>query len=389
MWESLKKHSCAGKTVLVRADFNIPLEGIGAMHNDFRISKAAPTVAYLLSQGARVVLMTHLGEPQGPDPKLSTKHLIPIIKRVCNVDVVHEARFDAGAIQAHSKDLNDKRVVLFENLRFHPGEVANDMSFARLLASGADMYVNDAFGAAHRAHASVSAITKFLPSYAGLLMEKEVEALSHVFDEHARPVTFVVGGGKATTKAAFLKNISDKADVVAVGGVLGNIFLASKGIFIGASVTDVESVSLVKDLTFRDGQLVLPLDAIVSEDPVMPRAVREVLMGEVKDNEYILDVGKKTLAVIGELVARSKTVVWNGPLGRYEVAEFAKGTRLLAQMLAQSKAKVIIGGGDLTSALYPFIEQKCFYHVSTGGGAMLEFLSAGRLPALEALGYYS
>lgn len=387
MWRLLRDFECSGKTVIVRVDFNIPLEGTGAVHNDFRIVAAAPTIKYLLSRGARVIIMTHLGEPNKIDPALSTKRLIPYIEKAIGVDVFHNASFDVNDVRKHSALLDSKKILLLENIRFHPGEISNDDEFARILASFADAYVNDAFGVVHRVHASVCAITKFLPSYAGLLMEHEVAVLGDIFMQRARPLTFVVGGGKVFTKAMFLKHIAREADYIIVGGVLGNMLLKLKGMNIGKSSIDGKSVALVDKIHFGDN-LFVPCDVVVSKKQDIPDHVRVVAASDVADDEYILDVGEKTLSNMQEIIMRSKTVVWNGPFGLYEIAEFAKGTYIFADMLTHTKARVIIGGGDLTAALAPWIETKSFYHVSTGGGAMLEFLSQTPLPGLKALGYY-
>lgn len=387
MWQSVRNASVAGAIVLVRVDFNVPLQGMGAKYNDFRIRASMPTLKYLLKGGARVILATHVGEPSRPDSKSSTKQLVPLIEKACNIEVLHEKSFDSPAIKSRAATLDRKHILLLENMRFHPGEAANDEAFAQSLASCADLYVNDAFGAAHRSHASLVAITTFLPSYAGLLLEREVSVLDSIFSSsEMRPLLCIVGGGKATTKSAFLKTISMRADFIVVGGVLAHSFLASQGVALGKSTVDSASTEFVKSLRFKPGALYIPRDAIVSAMKEKPEHARAAAMSDIKDDEFIMDIGPRSLEDLRSLIAQSRTIVWNGPFGHYEVPEFAKGTFAIADMLEGKQS--IIGGGDLTAALGPWIARNAFYHASTGGGAMLEFLGGRRLPGLVALGYY-
>ena len=385
----IDKKQIENKSVFLRVDFNVPLTKNENLLSDYRIEAALPTIQYLIKQKAKIILATHLGNPGGFDESLSTDKLLPVLKNLAGVKISKASDFNFSELKKLTSRLQGGNILLLENLRFHKGEVDNDAGFAKSLSELAEIYVNDAFGVVHRAHASIVSLPKFLPSYAGLLMAKEIKILSEVFESKARPLTFVVGGGKATTKDKFLKKIVKEADFILIGGVLANVFLKSKGYIIGRSKADEESIRFVSGLKFRPGQLVLPDDFITGD--ILDESARTRIVDRfgIKDKEYFLDIGPESLKKFAAVIEKSKIVVWNGPLGYYEMSKFAQGTLTLGKILASSKAKKIIGGGDLIAALSEFVKGKKFDHVSTGGGAMLEFLAGERLPGLEALGYYN
>lgn len=385
----IDKKQVENKSVFLRVDFNVPLTKNNDLLSDYRIEAALPTIQYLIKQKAKIVLATHLGNPEGFDESLSTDKLLAALKNLVGVKISKASDFNFSELKKLTSRLQGGDILLLENLRFHKGEVGNDADFAKSLSELAEIYVNDAFGVIHRAHASIVSLPKFLPSYAGFLMDKEVKILGEVFESKVRPLTFVVGGGKATTKDKFLKKIVKEADFILIGGVLANVFLKSKGYIIGRSKADEKSIKFVSGLKFKPGQLVLPDDFITGDIIDESARTRVVDRLGIKDREYFLDIGPESLKKFAAVIEKSKIVIWSGPLGYYEVSKFAQGTLTLGKILAFSKAQKIIGGGDLIAALSEFVKGKKFDHVSTGGGAMLEFLAGERLPGLEALGYYN
>lgn len=385
----ISEQACSQKTVFLRVDFNIAFEPNNRPKDDFRIAAASSTVDFLLKYKARLLIATHLGEPTAYEDTLSTKRLLPLLKDLIPAPVVHASHFDFPKLNQSLQQLKEGEALLLENLRFHQGEVSNDEKFAQALASLAQVYVNDAFGTVHRAHASIVGVPKFLPSYAGFLLQREVEALSTVFHEPRRPLVFIVGGGKPTTKAKFLAKIAKAADYILVGGVLANIFLKAQGQRIGRSVADEESIALVQNLPFKPDQLVLPEDFVVADELQKNASTRIVDTAQIEEDEFFVDIGPKSLQKFARVIAEAQTIVWNGPLGYYEIPKFAQGTYAVGELVASSHATKVIGGGDLTAALRELIAEGKFDHVSTGGGAMIQFLSGERLPGLEALGYYN
>lgn len=380
-----------GRTVLLRVDFNVPLRDDGTVRDDARMRAALPTIRGLLDAGARVVVVTHLGRPKGrPVQGLSTQslaaHLSQLLKRPVSwaPDCVGpEAEKAIGATPFGG-------VVLLENLRFHPEEEANDPDFAGRLASLADIYVNDAFGTAHRAHASTEGVTHHLPAFAGLLMQRELEALGGILDNPRRPLVAVLGGSKLSTKLGVIENLLPKVQDLLLGGGMAATFLAAQGTRIGASLVEPDFVDSARQILARatgvGARVHLPVDAVVASSPdAGPEASRDIAVGEVGPDEMILDVGPRTLDSWCPLVAAAGTVVWNGPLGVYENPAFASGTRRLAEAIANSSSVSVTGGGDLQAALHQMGLVDRFTHVSTGGGAALEFLEGKTLPGVAAL----
>lgn len=373
-----------GKKVLVRVDFNVPLgdDGVVDENEAWRIAAALPTIKFLLEKEAKVILMSHLGRPEGR--VVEEMRLGPVQDRLSEMldlsvakapDSIGEAAEEAVA------GMQEGEIVLLENLRFHAEEEANDTEFARKLAALGDIYVNEAFSASHRAHASVEAVTRFLPSYAGLGLEKEVKALGKVIADPARPATIIMGGLKAETKLPVINFLLGKFDHVLIGGVIANFLLEAKGVDIGKSVKDDLDASEAKKIDLGDPKIHIPAD-VVTDNPER----REVdLAAEEVGPWRILDIGEKTLEDYKAIIRNSATVVWNGSVGLFEEEAYARGTREIARAMAESSAETIIGGGDTILALTDLGYIDDMKHVSAGGGAMLEFLSGKELPGIEAL----
>lgn len=382
-FSTIQRCNVARKRVLLRVDFNVP-SGSYASECDFRIRAAFPTIRYLLGRKATVVLATHWGRPKKKDKHLSVTRLLPRVRRI----VGREIRFfnDVFAKKTRAGILGMQGGVgMLENLRFWPQEEKGGEGFAKALASLADVYIDDAFGAIHRPHASISVVPKYLPSAAGFLVQQEIAAFAKVFKRPKRPLVFIMGGAKAGDKLGLLKRLSSEADHVMLGGALANTFLRAKGVRVGGSLYDASAVKRVRALKFRPSQLLLPEDVVVRTPS---GEARHVVVGEIGPKEAILDIGPFTNHHFHTAVRNAGTVVWNGPVGLFEEKPFDKGTRLLAQAVARSGAFSIIGGGDLISALDAMGLLSKIDHVSTGGGAMLEFLAGDRLPGLAALGFY-
>ncbi|HVB97307.1 MAG TPA: phosphoglycerate kinase [Chloroflexota bacterium] len=376
-----------GRRVFVRVDFNVPIDQNGHILDDRRIREALPTIQYLIQHGARVILASHFGRPGGkPQPAYS---LGPIAERLQTllgqpVEFVPEAV--SSVAEAAAQRLAPGQVALLENLRFYPGEEKNDPGFAEQLAKLADLYVNDAFGTAHRAHASTEGITKFLPSVSGFLMEKELRALGNALESPKRPLVAVVGGAKISSKIDVLNHLLPRVDRLLVGGGMANTFLKAQGLEIGRSLVEEDRVPVAKQIISQAGaKLALPIDVVVADRPD-PTALPEVVsIDQVPTDKMILDIGPRTADLFAQVFQTAGTVIWNGPLGVAEIPPFAEGTLGVARALAQSKAVSIVGGGDLVGILEQLGLAEQMSHVSTGGGASLEFLEGKVLPGVAAL----
>ena len=376
-----------GKRALVRVDFNVPFDAAGAISDDARIREALPTIAHLREGGASVVLGTHLGRPGGKhDDDLE---LGPIAERLAEllgepVEYVHDA--PGGLARERSSTLEAGGVLLLENLRFWPGEEANDPAFAQALADLADVYVNDAFGTAHRAHASTEGVAHLLPAVAGLLMEREVASLSRVLDDPVRPLAALLGGAKVSDKLRVLERLIGHADAVYVGGGMAATFLAAKGLPVGASLVESGLTEACAAMIETAGAaLHLPTDVVVAERIEAGVPTKTVAVDSVPDGWRVLDIGPETAAAFARELAGMGTVVWNGPMGVFEVPPFDAGTRAVAQALAASSAVTIVGGGSTAEAVAHLGLADKMTHVSTGGGASLEFLEGKVLPGIAAL----
>jgi phosphoglycerate kinase len=380
-----------GKRVLVRVDFNVPLDGT-TITDDTRIRAAIPTLKAILVAAPRsVALMSHLGRPKGgPDPKYSLAPVAPALAALLGVDVAFAADCVGEAAEAAVAGLPNGGVVLLENTRFHPSEEKNDLALAEQMAKLGDVFVNDAFGSAHRAHSSTEGVARFLPAVSGLLLEKEIDYLGTALEAPTRPFVAILGGAKVSDKIAVIEALLGKCDVLLIGGGMANTFFAAQGVAMGNSLVEADAIETAKALMAQSaGKLVLPVDAVLGDkfDEAANTQTIDVSAG-VPDGWAIYDVGPKTVELFRGKLANAKTVVWNGPMGVFEKKPFAAGTTAVAHILAeitQAGAVTIIGGGDSVAAVEDAGVADRVTHISTGGGASLEMLEGKVLPGLEAL----
>lgn len=376
----------AGKRVLVRVDFNVPIKD-GKVGDDTRIRAALPTIQYLLEHDAAVILCSHLGRPKGgPDPGFSMKptaeRLSELIARP--VDFAPVA-VGPAAIEA-ARALEPGGVLVLENTRFHPGEIKNDPEMARQLAELADVFVLDAFGSAHRAHASTEGVTHYLPAVAGFLLEKEIRYLGQAIANPEHPFVAILGGAKVSDKIGVIRNLLEKADQVLIGGGMANTFFKAQGYPVGDSLVEDEALDTARELLEGGtNRMRLPVDVVIA-DGFDAEAEMEIMpMGPVPDGWRILDIGPDTVSSFGKVISGAKTVVWNGPMGVFEFPRFAEGTTGVARAVAGSQATSIVGGGDSVAAIQQAGLADQITHISTGGGASLEMLEGRELPGVAAL----
>jgi len=377
----------AGKRVLVRADFNVPLDKGGNITDDTRIRAALPTIEYLRDEGACVILCSHLGRPKGkPADDL---RLTPVAKRLSQLLQVKVTKTEdcvGSQVESVVAKMKPGDVVLLENLRFHSEETGNDPDFAKQLASLADVYVNDAFGTAHRAHASTAGVAQFLPAVAGFLMEKELTFLGEALAEPARPFVAILGGAKVSDKIGVIENLLPQVDRLIVGGGMANTFLKAQGHEVAESLVEDDKLDLARELLQRAGsKLLLPTDVVVADAFAADANYKTVSVDSVPAGWRILDIGPDSIQTFKKVLLTAKTVVWNGPMGVFELRPFAGGTVAIAQILAEIDATTIIGGGDSAAAVQQAGLNDAMTHISTGGGASLEFLEGKALPGVEAL----
>jgi phosphoglycerate kinase len=386
----IKDIDVASRRVLVRVDFNVPIKD-GKITDDTRIRAALPTISDLLSRGASVVLMSHLGRPKGkPDPKYSME---PVAMRLAELldqgEVLLTDSCSGDGARRVVFDLRDGQVALLENLRFHAGEEANDEKLSRELASFGEIYVNDAFGTAHRAHASTAGVAAFVREKAmGYLMEKEVVALSKLLGEVTRPYVAVLGGAKVSDKIEIIENLMTRVDALVIGGAMANTFLAAKGLSMGESLVEADKLPLARDIMARAEakkvRLMLPSDLVVAASPESD-TTEVVEVDKVASGRMALDIGPSSSQAFRELIMRAGTIFWNGPMGMFERAPFAEGTLSMAKAAAASAGYTVVGGGDSVAAVNQAGLDHRFDHVSTGGGASLEMLEGKVLPGVAAL----
>ena len=375
-----------GKKVLVRVDFNVPLKD-GAVSDDTRIRGALPTIQYLLEKGAAVILCSHLGRPKGvADPKYSLKPVAEYLKGLVSNPVFFAEDCVGEAAEKAAAALKPGEILVLENTRYHAGEEKNDLELAKGLADLADIYVNDAFGTAHRAHSSTEGVTRFKPGVAGFLLEKEIQYLSSAVEDPKRPFVAILGGAKISDKIGVIKNLLNKADKVLIGGGMANTFFAAQGYDMADSLVQEEAIETAKEiLASGSDKLVLPVDMVIANAFDNDAEKKCVDTGNVPAGWRVLDIGPKTVECYSKLVSDAATVVWNGPMGVFEMPEFAKGTFAVAKAVADSNAISIIGGGDSVAAIQQSGLADKVTHISTGGGASLEMLEGIVLPGVAAL----
>ncbi len=374
------------KRTLVRVDFNVPIKD-GVVTDDTRITAALPTIKYLIDHQAKVILMSHLGRPKGgPDPKYSLAPTATRLSQLLDRSVGMAKDCVGVEVEAMVNALKPGDVLILENVRFHPEEEKNDSSFADQLAKLGEVYVNDAFGSAHRAHASTEAVAHRLPAVAGFLMEAEIDYLGRALEKPDRPFVAILGGAKISDKIAVIENLLTKVDQLLIGGGMANTFLKAQGLEVADSLVEETAIGTAKDLIARGGnKLMLPIDAVIADKFDAEAQSKTIGVSEVPAGWRILDIGPKTVSMYNDVIAKSKMVVWNGPMGVFEFPRFAEGTNAVARAIAASSATSIIGGGDSAAAVQNSGVADKITHISTGGGASLEFLEGKVLPGVAAL----
>jgi len=375
-----------GKRVLMRVDFNVPMKD-GAVSDDKRIRASLPTLEYVLQQGASLVLMSHLGRPKGgPAPEFSLKPAAEALSKLISLPVRMAPDCVGPEVEALARALVPGEVLMLENVRFHKQEEKNDPGFAAQLAALGEVYVNDAFGSAHRAHASTEGVARHLPAVSGLLMEQELEHLGKATLDPPHPYVAILGGAKISDKIAVIDNLLTKCDRLVIGGGMANTFLAAKGYDLADSLVEADAVATAKTILQKAGdRILLPVDAVIGDKFEESAQSQVVTIDKVPKGWRVMDIGPQTLQAFKQALAGAKLVVWNGPMGVFEFPKFAEGTFALARVLAESGAITVIGGGDSASAVKKAGVAKQMTHVSTGGGASLEFLEGKELPGVASL----
>lgn len=384
--KTVKDIDLKNKRVLMRVDFNVPMAD-GKVTDDKRIKAALPTIRYVLEQGASLMLMSHLGRPKGgSDPEFSLRAASETLATLLNHPVQMAPDCVGAEVEAMAKALKPGDVLMLENTRFHKGEEKNDLELAKQMASLGEVYVNDAFGSAHRAHSSTEGTARFLPAVSGFLMEQELEYLGKAVANPEHPYIAILGGAKVSDKILVVETLASKCDKLIIGGGMANTFLAAKGLNMQDSLVEAESLETAKTLLAKLGdKLLLPVDAIIADKFDAEANTQTVDVDKIPAGWRMLDVGPKTIEAYKAVIGTAKLVVWNGPVGVFEMPKFAEGTFALARMLAESKAITVIGGGDSASAVKKAGVANQMTHVSTGGGASLEFLEGKELPGVAAL----
>ena len=388
--KSVKDIDVAGKKVLIRCDFNVPLDEQLNITDENRINGALPTIQYLIDHHARVILCSHLGRPKnGPEEKFSLKPVAKRLSEKLGKEVVMAQDVVGADAQAKAAELKDGDVLMLENVRFHKEEEKNDPEFAKKLASLADIYVNDAFGTAHRAHASTEGVSHYLPSVCGFLIQKEIEIMGNALMNPARPFVAILGGAKVSDKIGVINNLIDKVDTLIIGGAMAYTFLKAKGGKIGDSLFEEDKLELARDLMAKAEKkgikFLIPIDNVVANRFAPDADLKHTDSENVEDGWQGLDIGDKTIALFSDAVKGAGTVIWNGPMGVCEWPRFAVGTQEVAKAVAAANCVSIIGGGDSAAAIEQLGFADKMTHISTGGGASLEFLEGKELPGIACL----
>ena len=379
-----------GKKVLVRCDFNVPLDENQNITDNTRIVAALPTIKYLLENNCKIILCSHLGRPKGEfKPEFSLKPVAKELSRLLGKEVIMAKDVIGEDATEKAANLKEGEILLLENVRFHREETDNDPEFSKKLASMAEIYVNDAFGAAHRAHSSTVGVASYLPAVSGFLIEKELKFLGNALNNPERPFMAILGGAKVSDKIGVIDNLLEKVDTLLIGGGMAYTFFKAQGYNVGDSLCEEDKLDLAKELMQKAKdkgvKLMLPVDTKIGKEPKAGTETKTVACTEIPDGWEGLDIGEKTINMFKEELQKAKTVVWNGPLGLFEVEEFAVGTNEIAKVLADLDATTIIGGGDSAAAVRKAGLQDKMTHISTGGGASLEFLEGKKLPGIECL----
>lgn len=391
MKKTVRDIDVRGKRVLVRCDFNVPIED-GKIMDDKRIRAALPTIQYLIQNDAKVILASHLGRPKGEyDPASSLAPVADRLSELLNkkVEFLQSKVVIDPVVKEKISEMKQADVALLENVRFRKEETKNEESFSKELAQIADIFVNDAFGTAHRAHSSTVGVANFLPSVSGFLIEKELEFLGSSLDNPKKPFVAVLGGSKVSDKILLIERLMEKADSIVIGGGMAYTFLKAEGYQIGKSILDEASLNLAQDILkkakAKNVKILLPIDTVVASEFANDADIKEVKVSEIPQDYMGLDIGRKTAELFAEEIKKANTVLWNGPMGVFEMQNFEAGTRAVAQAMQQCQGVTVIGGGDSAAAIAKFGMEKGITHISTGGGASLEYLEGKVLPGVAVL----
>ena len=379
-----------GKRVFVRVDFNVPMDDNQDITDDTRIRAALPTITYLVQADAKVILASHLGRPKGKvNPKFS---LAPIARRLgelLNKEIIMAQDCIGSELKTQIDNMVNGQIILLENVRFYEEEEMNNPEFAKQMADLAEIYVNDAFGTAHRSHASTEGIAKYIPAYAGFLMKKEVDIMGKALASPTRPFVAIIGGAKVSDKIEVIENLINKVDILIIGGGMANTFLKAQDLQVGKSLVEAEKVELAKELLIKAEKsgvkLMLPSDVVVAKEFSANAASRAIKVSEIEADDMALDIGPKSAEQFAQAISSAQTVIWNGPMGVFEMDAFAKGTERIAKAMAECPGITIVGGGDSVAAVEKMGVVESLTHISTGGGASLEFLEGKILPGVAAL----
>ena len=388
--KSISDMDVKGKRVIARVDFNVPLDENGNVTDDKRIRGALPTIKYIIENGGKILLVSHLGRPKnGPEAKFSMKPAADRLSQLLGKEVILAADVIGEDAKTKAANLKEGEILMLENVRFHKEETKNDPEFAKELASMADIYCNDAFGTAHRAHASTAGLADYLPSCCGYLIKKELDVMGKALNNPERPFVAILGGAKVSDKISVIENLLDKVDTLIIGGGMAYTFFKAQGYDVGTSICELDKVDLANELLKKAKEknvnLLLPVDTVIGKEFKADTEYKVVASNEIPEGWMGLDIGPETVKIFSEAVKGAKTVVWNGPMGVFEFENFAVGTKKIAEALAESGAISIVGGGDSAAAVEQLGFADKITHISTGGGASLEFLEGKELPGIAVL----